>query len=98
MFESNILFLFLKKNIQNHFKTFNFQETFKIKESEEIDYVECKDTNKTECVFLKKNYNSIDLTEVEQIDEFVDETNDTIKEQYRPPIGPILTQVCEIKT
>lgn len=67
------------------------QETFKIKESEEI--AECKESNKTECVFLKKNYNSIDLTEVEQIDEYVDEINETVKEQYRPPIGPILTQV-----
>lgn len=59
-----------------------------------IDSPECKETNKTECVFLKKNYNSIDLTEVEQIDEFVDDTNETVREQYRPPIGPILTQVC----
>lgn len=58
-----------------------------------IDYPECKDTHKTECVYLKKNYNSIDLTEVEQIDENVDESNETIKEQYRPPIGPLLTQV-----
>lgn len=49
-------------------------------------------TNKTECVFLKNNYNSIDFTEVEQIDEFVEDVNGTEKE-FRPPIGPILKEV-----
>lgn len=70
------------------------QETFKIRDSETIEYPECQETNKTECVYLKKNYNSIDLTEVEQIDEYVEESNETIKEQFRPRIGNLLTQVC----
>lgn len=69
------------------------QETFNINKSrktEEIDYPECKDTKKVECVYLKKNYNSVDLTEVEQIDEYVEWKNKTL----RPMAGPILKQVC----
>lgn len=46
-------------------------------------------SNKTEIVFLKENYNSIDFTEVEQIDENMNDANDS----YRPEIGPILAEV-----
>lgn len=75
-----------------------FQETFKIRETEEIDEPQCKDTNKTECVFLKNNYNSIDFTEVEQIDEAGVDPNGTEvgiedKPLLRPKIGPILEEV-----
>lgn len=65
-------------------------ETFKIKANEKINQPQCQNTNKTECVFLKNNYNSIDFTEVEQIDEQEERVNDT---KFRPPIGPILNEV-----
>lgn len=66
-------------------------ETFKIKANEKINQPQCQNTNKTECVFLKNNYNSIDFTEVEQIDEEITERgNDT---EFRPTIGPILKEV-----
>lgn len=55
-----------------------FQEKFKIKANEKINLPQCQEPNKTECVFLKNNYNSIDLTEVEQIDEIVEERFDVI--------------------
>lgn len=45
--------------------------------------------NVTETVHLKENYNSIDLTEVEQINEDYDDTNGS----YRPEIGPVLSEV-----
>lgn len=56
--------------------------------------MQCANENKTECVFLKNNYNSIDITEVEQIDEVVQEMNETESKMSRPPIGPILAEVC----
>lgn len=49
-----------------------------------------RNDNKSEQVYLKENYNSIDLTEVEQIDEYTYE-NET--HPSRPGIGPILSQV-----
>lgn len=46
-------------------------------------------TNRTEIVFLKENYNSIDFTEVEQIDEAMNDSNDS----YRPEVGAVLTEL-----
>lgn len=46
--------------------------------------------NRTEIVYLKENYNSIDFTEVEQINEYMVE-NDTYTS--RPEIGPILAEL-----
>lgn len=63
-----------------------------MKESEKIE--QCPENpNKTECVYLKNNYNSIDFTEVEQIDEMVEETFNGTEKEFRPPIGPILLKV-----
>lgn len=70
------------------------QEIFKMKESDEIEDPQCpENTNKTECVYLKNNYNSIDFTEVEQIDESVEESYNGTEKEFRPPIGPILIEV-----
>lgn len=63
-----------------------------MKESEEIVDPQCKDLNKTECVFLKNNYNSIDFAEVEQIEEN-DDDKDSTDTGYRPPIGSRLNRV-----
>lgn len=63
-----------------------------MKDSEKIDDPQCENINKTECVYLKNNYNSIDFTEVEQIDENMDDFNGT-ETEFRPPIGPVLTRV-----
>ncbi|XP_031619026.1 voltage-dependent calcium channel subunit alpha-2/delta-3-like [Contarinia nasturtii] len=69
-------------------------ETFKLKrDTEEIVDPQCpgpKDLDKKECVYLKNNYNSIDLTEVEQIDEEIDgNKSNEAKPKYRPSIGLI---------
>lgn len=68
----------------------------KFNNSEELHDPQCpenwRETNKTECVYLKNNYNSIDLTEVEQIDEGQDEWNE-IKPDVRPTIGDTLKKV-----
>lgn len=83
----------MTKSIEMIQMTFEIQETFKIKASEEIEEPQCQETNKTECVVLKNNYNSIDFTEVEQIDEDVEELNETAKALYRPNIGEVLAEV-----
>lgn len=65
-----------------------------MRESEEIEDPQCpENTNKTECVYLKNNYNSIDFTEVEQIDENIEYLYNGTENEYRPPIGPILLEV-----
>lgn len=48
-----------------------------------------EEPNRTEIVFLKENYNSIDFTEVEQIDESMNDSNDS----YRPEVGPMLSEL-----
>lgn len=68
------------------------QEIFKVKnDTEVVDNVDLdgNSSNKTEFVYLKENYNSIDFTEVEQIDENYNDANDS----YRPEIGPVLSEV-----
>lgn len=61
-----------------------------MKESDENEDPQCpKNTNKTECVYLKNNYNSIDFIEVEQIDESMEESYNGTENKFRPPIGPV---------
>lgn len=57
---------------------------------EDVD-PEGRNDNKTESVYLKENYNSIDFTEVEQINEFIEMMNET--HPSRPEIGPILAEL-----
>lgn len=72
------------------FFSVKLQEFSKLPKGTQLKDDDPGNNNRTEVVYLKENYNSIDFTEVEQINEYMAE-NDTFPS--RPEIGPILAEV-----